>query len=87
MRRTSTLGAQVTMTSPPCDQVITALLPDLLRMLSSAPSHAMMLTPGLQPLPGLWASLQAIPCLQSASASRLNKIGPQASLVYVRQPR
>ena len=85
MRRASTLGTQVTMTSPPCDQVVTASLPDLLRMLSSAPSHAMMLTPGLQLVPSLWANLQTMLCLQSASASRLNKIGPRASLVYVRQ--
>ena len=53
--------------------------------MTSAPSHAMMLTPGLQLVPSLWANLQTMLCLQSASASRLNKIGPRASLVYVRQ--
>ena len=110
-----TSGLMVTMTSPPCDMVVTASLPvilltlpdllmeraspyNLVMRLPSAPgflgtlssaSNLLMLLPDvLRPswmIPRLRPSLQML--LLPVSASRLNKIGPRASLVYARQPR
>ena len=70
--------------SPPALLVTLTSATRLLATLTLASGHLRMSS---WMIPRLWPSLHLMLRLLSASASRLNKIGPRARLVYVRQPR
>ena len=93
MERASAYGLVRRLTSSPSFSVMLTAASSLLMTISnilvalSSPLVFLVTAPGLQMSLASPSGLQMMRHLLPASATRLNKIGPQASLVYARQLR